>query len=651
MDKSLYLIDGNNLIYRSYYALGPLSTSSGQPTNAALGFTTTLLKLIREKSPSYLAVAFDLKGPTFRHKLFQDYKIQRPPMPEDLVSQIPIIKEIVKALRIPILERQGYEADDVLATVAKRAEKENLNTFIITGDKDILQLVDVRIKVYNTNKNLLYDEEKVRENFGISPENIVDLIALMGDASDNIPGVSGIGEKTAVKLIEKFGSLEKLYENLDRIEGSLKEKLKQGKEIAFLSKRLAILDLSVPLEIKVADCQMKSPDYQKLREIFQRLEFKRLVKEIEKRDSSAVPQNDTSCRVASPSAHNDEEDFLLFSPGKSYKMSEILGDLESFRAILENPDIEKIGFHLKEKIVQFAKSGIEARGELFDLAVAGYLLNTGPMTVGVGFIRPAGLINQAPTELRDYYERDLQKKNLFSLFREVEMPLASVLTKLEIRGIYIDLNYLSSLSKRFGEKLRDLEREIYLASGEEFNINSPDQLRKILFEKLKLPPGKRTKKGYSTDSEVLKELSKIHHLPATLLEYRELYKLKSTYVDALPKLISKKDNRLHTTFNQIGTATGRLSSSNPNLQNIPIRTENGSLIRKAFRAEKKNLLFSFDYSQIELRILGHLSQDSLLIEAFLKDKDIHAETASLIFKGESSPSLLSPPLEGGLPSG
>ena len=551
------------------------------------------------------------------------------------------------------------EADDVLATVAQRAEKESIRTFIVTGDKDILQLVGEKVKVFNSNKNLFYDAEEVKKKFGIFPERIVDLIALMGDKVDNIPGVSGIGEKTAVKLIKEFGAIENLYENLGKIKGPLKEKLEQGKEIAFLSKKLAVLDKEVPLDKKISDCRMKKPDYQKLKGLFVRLEFKRLVKVVDEiarqcrgriyptrglDESSPYNKQSKLCHYG-----YDEEDFLLFSPGKVYEMSEILGDLENFKAILQDTNTEKIGFHYKEKVIQFAEKGVEAQGPLFDLGVAGYLLNE----------EKAGLINQAPTELRNHYENDLQEKNLLSLFRDVEMPLINVLAKMEIRGIYIDIVYLSSLSKKFGEKLNDLEREIYLASGEKFNINSPDQLRKILFEKLKLPPGKRTKKGYSTDrssracsardksrysishpprystdSEVLKELSRVHSLPDTLLKYRELYKLKTTYVDALPKLISKEDHRLHTSFNQMGAATGRLSSSHPNLQNIPIRTENGCLIRKAFRAEKKNLLFSFDYSQIELRILAHLSGDFSLKEAFLKDRDIHSETAALIFGRE-----------------
>ena len=625
MNNSLWVIDGNAILYRSYYAIKTLSNSAGEPTNAVLGFTTSLLKLIKQRKPSHLAVAFDLKGPTFRHKLFDAYKSKRPPMPEDLVSQIPLVKEIIKALCIPILEKQGYEADDVLATVAQEAEEENLDTFIVTGDKDLLQLVGEKVKVFNPNKNLFYDAEEVKKKFGIFPERIVDLIALMGDKVDNIPGVCGIGEKTAVKLIKEFGAIEKVYGNLEKIKAPLKQKLEEGKEIAFLSKKLAVLEREVPLDKKISDCRMKEPDYQKLKELFAKLEFKRLVKEM---DELARHSNGRVYSTAGRVSSATTEDFLLFSPGKVYGMSEILGDLENFKPILQDTNTEKIGFHLKEKIIQFAKKQVEVKGAFFDLGVADYLLNEElprPQKSGLAM---------TISELHSRYRNDLQEKNLFSLFQEVEMPLINVLAKMEIRGIYIDTAYFSSLSKRFGEKLKDLEREIYLASGEKFNINSPDQLRKILFEKLKLPPGKRTKKGYSTDSEVLKELSKIHSLPDTLLKYRELFKLKTTYVDALLGLVDQKTHKLHTSFNQIGTTTGRLSSSHPNLQNIPIRTENGCLIRKAFCAEKKNLLFSFDYSQIELRILAHLSGEPSLKEAFLKDRDIHAETAALIFGRE-----------------
>ncbi|MDP2912764.1 MAG: DNA polymerase I [Candidatus Omnitrophota bacterium] len=695
--RRLFLIDGNSFCYRAYYAIRSLSNSKGQPTNAVYGFVTMMNKLIKDNAPDMLAVAFDLKGPTFRHKKFEEYKAHRKPMPDDLASQIPLIKEVVAAYNIPIFEIEGYEADDILATLAKKARECDIDTFIVTGDKDALQLVDSRIKVYSTNKEgLVYDAAKVKERYGVEPKSMVDIMALMGDASDNIPGVPGIGEKTAVELIVEFGSLDNLLKNIEAVKGEAKRKtIKENRELALLSKELAILDDDVPVKIDLEELKLKPSDQPRLLELFKALEFRTLLKDLTPKEKleSVYELVDDDKRLkdllgelrrvkefAFDFETTSEDPMLAAIVGvsfsweigrawyvpfnKYFKPDDVLAEL---KGIFESELQKKIGQNIKYEYIVLANYGIELNGIAFDTMVASYLLNpskfshnleaisldylnhkmTTPIEDLLGKGKRSITMDKVDVEkvsdyccedsdvtfrLKDVLAKEITLKGLDGLFYDVEMPLVKVLATMEITGVSIDSSYLSGLSGEMALKIDKLTREIYELAGEEFNINSPKQLSKILFEKLKLPVIRKTKTGISTDEDVLTRLSAGHKLPHELLKYREFSKLKSTYVDALPILVNPKTGKVHTSFNQTVTATGRLSSSEPNLQNIPIKTEEGRKIRKAFvPSGKGRVLLSADYSQIELRILAHLSQDRNLIKAFKEGLDIHAFTASLVF--------------------
>ncbi|MDP2943482.1 MAG: DNA polymerase I, partial [Candidatus Omnitrophota bacterium] len=691
---------GNSFCYRAFYAIRNLSTSKGQPTNAVYGFISMINKIIKEEKPESLAIAFDLKGPTFRHKKFEDYKIHRKPMPDELIEQMPIIKEVVKGYNIPLFEMQGYEADDVLATLAKKAEKKEYEVYIATGDKDMLQLVNSCIKVYNVHKDgLIYDKEKVKERYGVGPDKIVDLIALMGDSSDNIPGVAGIGEVTARQLLEKFGSLDKVLSGIDKIESeSLRRKLKESMDQARLSKELATVDTDVPLDIDFDELKLKEPDRDRLYELFTELEFKGLMKNFEpvgqqiggkytlisdEDELAKIIKELGKCREFALDFETTGTDPLICEPvGVSFCWKEaqayyvpIKDEAGGFEAgyllsklkpVIEDAKKIKIGQNIKFEKALLAVNGVELNGTLFDTMVASYLLNPSKLNHNLGDILQEYLqlrktpitdllgkgkgkitMKEVDTEtiknyccqdsdaafrLKQVLEPQLGEKDLSELFYEVEMPLVDCLTDMELAGVAIDLDFLSTMSKDLDKQLRVLTSEIHEIAGSEFNINSPKQLGEVLFGKLGLPVVKKTKTGPSTDVEVLEVLSAVHALPASLLKYRELSKLKSTYVDALPELINPKTGRVHTSFNQTVTATGRLSSSDPNLQNIPVKTEAGRQIRKAFIAGRKDcVIMSADYSQIELRVLAHFSGDRELVEAFKEDRDIHAHTASLVF--------------------
>ena len=700
--KRLFLIDGNSFCYRAYYAIRSLLNSKGQPTNAIYGFTTMLNKIIKEEAPDMLAVAFDLKGPTFRHKKFEEYKSHRKPMPDDLVSQMPYIKQLVQAYNIPIYEIEGYEADDVLATLAKKAEEKDIETFIVTGDKDALQLVGPHIKVYSTHKEgLIYDAGKVKEAYGVGPDRITDIMALMGDATDNIPGVKGIGEKTAIELISEFGTLESLYKNIDKIKSEARKKvLLENEKSAFLSKELAVLDADVPIKIDIADLSLKAPDHERLIELFRELEFKSFLKDAtpkEKLESDYIligsDKNldifikglskakefvfDTETTSEDPVVAKLTGISFSWEEGVAYYVSVcdgceakkldiklVLGKLKN---IFEDDSIKKIGQNIKYDYIVLANYGIRVKGIIFDTMVASYLLNPSKLNHNLEDISIEYLGHRMTTPIQDLIgkgkhaitmdrvdvdkvcsyscedsdvtfrlktilEKELAKRDHDKLFYDVEIPLIEVLAQMEMNGVSIDSDYLKELSTEMEKKLDKLTKKIYEMAEGEFNINSPKQLAVVLFEKLKLPVIRRTKTGISTDEDVLTKLAAKHPLPEKLLEYRELSKLKSTYVDNLPALINPATGRLHTSFNQTVTATGRLSSSGPNLQNIPIKTEEGRKIRRAFiPSDKGNILLSADYSQIELRVVAHFSDDSHLIKAFKDGLDIHSFTASLVF--------------------
>ncbi len=703
--RRLFLIDGNSFCYRAFYAIRALSNSKGQPTNAIYGFITMINKIIKDEKPGYLAIAFDLKGPTFRHKKFEQYKIHRKPMPDELVDQMPIIKDVVRAYNIPVFEMQGYEADDILATLTKSAVAAGYEVYIVTGDKDMLQLVGPNVRVYNVHKEgLVYDKEAVKERYGVPPEGIVDLIALMGDASDNIPGVTGIGEVTAKKLMEDFGSLDRVIAGAGKIKSeSLRRKIVEHKEQALMSRDLATVDSGVPIDVDLEKLRFAEPDKEKLYGIYSELEFrsllkdysapgkqisgkyelvegdaalKRLIKELSGQKEFALDFETTgtdpmSCEPVGISFCWKEGSAHYVPIGDvkgGFDKAEFLG---AIKHVLEDRNIAKIGQNIKYEKLLLAVNGVDIKGELFDTMVASYVLNPSksnhnleditleyldlkktPITELIGEGKKKITMKEVEVgRVKDYCCQDsdatfrlkkvldgqLEEKGMGKLFHEVEMPLIDCLTDMELCGVAIDTAYLGAMSKEMEKQVEKITAEIYEAAGAEFNINSPKQLAEILFVKLKLPAVKKTKTGQSTDVDVLEALSGSHKLPALLLKYREIQKLKSTYVDALPELVNPRTGRVHTSFNQTVTATGRLSSSDPNFQNIPVKTEMGRKIRKAFIAGREGWsVLAADYSQIELRILAHFSADPELLKAFESGRDIHTHTASLIFDVKES---------------
>jgi len=650
--KRLYLIDATAFCYRAFYAFSNLSTSFGQPTNAVYGFVRMLNKTLKDNSPDYIAVCFDVSRDTFRQKKFAEYKLQRPPMPHDLSSQIPFIKEIVSAYGISILEKEGFEADDVMATMARRAVKDKLEVTIISSDKDILQLVNAHTIVFSPYKDegTTYTAKKVEERFGVGADKITDIIALMGDDVDNIPGVPGIGEKTAVELIKQFGSVEKLLHDLKKLS---KEKLKisisENTERIKLNKELAVLDEDMDIDYDLDKLKIKDPDLDELVKIFSYLEFKSFLRELPLKHEPAVPTqfsayDDKSLKGLGSELflYAEEANRIFFGINDKNFIADKLG--ENLKSALVDPGVKKIGHDLKKLKILLAGQGILLEGIYFDTMIAGHLLNPSKPEYSLSdlafdYLSKTAVLKTFDPEtalpllmqLKPKLEQELVSKSLINLFTDIEMPLVEVLSEMELAGVKLDLEVLKSLSRDIEKRLVKLIEKIYQISGTEFNINSPKQLREILFVQLKLPVFKKSKTGPSTDEEVLRKLSDKHELPAMLLEYRQLMKLKTTYIDALPQLVDKA-GKIHTSFNQTVTETGRLSSTNPNLQNIPVKTDIGRQIRRAIIAsDKKNCLISCDYSQVELRILAHLSKDENLIEAFIQGKDIHKATASLIY--------------------
>lgn len=651
----LYLIDATAFCYRAFYALKGLATSFGQPTNAIYGFLNILNKILKEKNPQYLAVCFDVSRDTFRQKKFAEYKIQRPPMPDGLSSQIPLIKEILLAYGIPVFEKAGFEADDIIATIASKAKEEEVKVVVVSSDKDILQLVDDDTAVLSPHKegDIVYDQEKVLERFGVGPGHITDIISLAGDDVDNIPGVPGIGEKTAVDLIKKFGSLQAILDNLQSLkQEKLKSSIKDNIDRVILNKELAVLKRDVDIDFDLAKTKIAQPNYNELSRLFRHLEFKSLVK--------GLPIQEDVCdikldRLTDAQAKeridsrdllwlygSNLEDMVFSTKGGFFSLS---NPGSNIKAILEDPAVQKVSHNLKRIKVSLGKDNIAMEGLYFDTMVAAYLLDPsrpayGLVDIAWDYLKNAS-IPKAPDNLqaldlimrlREHLDKGLNDKSLISLFHELEMPLTGVLADMEATGIKLDTKLLSELSVDLEKRLIKLIEDIYKISGFQFNINSPKQLRDVLFEKLKLPVVKRSKTGPSTDEGVLRALADKHELPAFLLEYRQLIKLKNTYIDALPLLVDPRTNRIHSSFNQTGTETGRLSSSNPNLQNIPVKTDIGRKIRQAIIAfDETSVLVSCDYSQIELRILAHLSKDESLISAFRNNEDIHKATASLIY--------------------
>ena len=704
MKNKIILIDANSLVYRAFFALPKtLATSSGQGTNAVYGFTSMLIKLLKEEKPDVVIAAFDRAAPTFRHETFEQYKAHREPTPNELISQFPLVKEVLSVLNIPVFEMDGFEADDILATLASEAEAERDDVIVVTGDKDAFQLVDDHIKVMTTKKGIsdivIYDREKVRERYGVTPEQFADYLALKGDTSDNIPGVPGVGEKTAAKLIQQFGSIENLLKNLDAVENKRwREMLSEHASEAELSKMLAVLDREVPIDVDFDECKLDGWDEEKIRALFSKLEFftllDRLLSQNKQRTHKAddvqtldtaleiidIASEEIFAQLASDIEAGHHIAVAIISTGvntvdrqitsvalatgdsKIYTcIQEISGELfpqehtvlpidrvlSLAKPYLESKSINKTGHDLKRMMLALWNANIKPQALDFDTMIAAYLLNPersdypidelAAINLGISVAADTErerLANEAIANfrLKPRLKEQLVEKDLFKLFEEVEMPLVPVLARMEHEGVGLDTDYLEDLSKEVEIFLENIESEIYSLAGRQFNINSPQQLGFILFDKLGLPTAKKTKTGYSTDANVLHKLVTVHPIAEKIIAYRELAKLKSTYIDALPKLINPKTGKLHTSFNQTVTTTGRLSSSNPNLQNIPVRTELGQRIREAFIPSNPGDIFmAADYSQIELRLLAHYSEEEALLEAFEADMDIHEATAMQVF--------------------
>ena len=706
ISKKIFLIDGSAFLYRAFHAIRSLSTSKGHPTNATFGFTRILLKLLKDNNPEYAVVLFDVKGPTFRHKMYDQYKANRPPMPEELASQIPDIKRIISALNIPVVEKQGFEADDLVGTYSKLAQTKGFHVVMVTGDKDFIQLITDKCTLWDPMKDTIKDVNTIKQDMGIEPEQFIDILGLAGDSSDNIPGVQGVGPKTAIKLISEFGSIENIYKNLDGLKKKKKlyENLSTSKDIVLLSRNLATIDTSVVVKEPIENFKLEAFDRKKAFELFQELEFKALATEFaQKADKSEkIYKLITTIKELEKLAHvlENKEIFAIDTEttskhpmqaqlvGISFSFRENQGFyipightfpdgieqpdkediLKIFKPLLENPEIKKVGQNIKYDYIVLARFGITMQGIAFDTMIASYLLNPsirghsldriamnlfgyktisfeevagkGKNQIGFQQVPISEAVNYAGEDADitfmayQYFKKEIEDQNLSDLMNNIEVPLITVLGNMEMEGIKVDKSALKYLSKTFKLELKSLEKEIYSLAGEEFNINSSQQLGVILFEKLHLKVIKKTKKktGYSTDVEVLTKLAHDHELPEKLLRYRTLGKLKSTYVDALQKLTNIETGRIHTSFNQTITVTGRLSSSKPNLQNIPIRKKEGKKIRKAFIPKEGHTLISADYSQIELRILAHCAEDEILIEAFNEGEDIHKRTALEVFQ-------------------
>jgi len=660
--EKIFLVDGHSYAYRSFYALPRFTTSKGMVTNAAFGFARMLLNILDQK-PDYLAVAFDSREETFRRKKYAEYKIERPKMPDELSAQLPLIKKILDGFKISYFEAPGYEGDDLLATIAIRAAKKGMNVVILTGDKDMLQLVGPDISVMSAHKeDLIYDEKKIAEKYGVDPGKIVDLMALMGDSSDNIPGVPGVGEKTASELLHKFGTFENLYSQIKKVTPEkLREKLVAFKKQAELSRELATVDCDAKIEINWGKCRVSAIPGEDVRRIFAELEFKSLLKEISPGAQPAAPKPVRQPQISVMNISNLDQAGRLFKEIQRKKFCAMAGDdtglafalvegtvyfcndkfIQALKPVFSDTKITKYGHDIKKLILRLNRLNIQFTGPVFDLMIADYLINPirgshelatiSEDCTGHAAEPGPGPSAEAVLRIKPVLDGKLKEMELSRLFENVEMPLVSVLSEMELTGIIVDLAVLRGLEVFLGKRLEELTRKIHGLAGHEFNINSPSQIAKILFQELKLPAGKKGKTGYSTSVEILEALAVNHELPSLILDFRKVNKLKTGYAEALPELVNSKTGRIHTSFNQTVTATGRLSSSNPNLQNIPVKTELGRQIRKAFVPVKGWKFLSADYSQIDLRMLTHLSEQPDLIRAFEKDEDIHSVTAAGLF--------------------
>ena len=694
--NKLLLIDGNSIINRAFYGImgsKMLMTEDGTYTNAVYGFLSILFKELDDIKPEYLVVAFDLKAPTHRHKMYDKYKANRHGMPEELAMQMPILKETLKAMNVCIIEKEGYEADDILGTLAKWGQKEELEVTVLTGDRDSFQLIDKNIKVriprtkMGKTETEDYTVEKIEEEYGLEPLDLIEVKGLMGDTSDNIPGVPGVGEKTALNLIKQYKSIDEVYNHIDEQKGKLKEKLSENKDLAYLSRTLGTIDINAPIEKDLGAFQVEEWNKPEVLEIFKKLKFNRFI------DRFALQENIGATSFSDSQINTEiehekivdktklaelkqeiqenkviyyyltEEKFIIYSPKTNKCFS--IENIQDFKDIFEDKNILKCSYKQKEEFIILWNKGIEAKNLMFDIAIAGYILNSNINKYTIEYLAneyinfdiAEYLSNTEKTEaeqitlfdnadepkedktyiyayaiykLYNVLIQKMEEAGSIDLFNKIEMPLTEVLASMQYEGIYIDKQELLDFGKELQEKIDILTQEIYELTGEEFNINSTKQLGEILFEKLKLTAKKKTKTGYSTDVDVLEKIKYEHPVIEKILEYRQLQKLNSTYVEGLIPYIDET-GRIHSKFHQTVTTTGRISSTDPNLQNIPTRMELGRKLRKVFKPEQGYIFVDADYSQIELRVLAHISEDKNMIEAFCNNEDIHAQAASKVF--------------------
>ena len=694
--NKLLLIDGNSIINRAFYGImgsKMLMTEDGTYTNAVYGFLSILFKELDDIKPEYLVVAFDLKAPTHRHKMYDKYKANRHGMPEELAMQMPILKETLKAMNVCIIEKEGYEADDILGTLAKWGQKEELEVTVLTGDRDSFQLIDKNIKVriprtkMGKTETEDYTVGKIEEEYGLEPLDLIEVKGLMGDTSDNIPGVPGVGEKTALNLIKQYKSIDEVYNHIDEQKGKLKEKLSENKDLAYLSRTLGTIDINAPIEKDLGAFQVEEWNKPEVLEIFKKLKFNRFI------DRFALQENIGATSFSDSQINTEiehekivdktklaelkqeiqenkviyyyltEEKFIIYSPKTNKCFS--IENIQDFKDIFEDKNILKCSYKQKEEFIILWNKGIEAKNLMFDIAIAGYILNSNINKYTIEYlaneyinfdiaeylsnteetgVEQITLFDNAeePKEDKTYIyayaiyklynvlTQKMEEAGSIDLFNKIEMPLTEVLASMQYEGIYIDKQELLDFGKELQEKIDILTQEIYELTGEEFNINSTKQLGEILFEKLKLTAKKKTKTGYSTDVDVLEKIKYEHPVIEKILEYRQLQKLNSTYVEGLIPYIDET-GRIHSKFHQTVTTTGRISSTDPNLQNIPTRMELGRKLRKVFKPEQGYIFVDADYSQIELRVLAHISEDKNMIEAFCNNEDIHAQAASKVF--------------------
>ena len=716
--KKIVLIDGNSIMNRAFYGImgsKMLMTKEGTYTNAIYGFLAILFKILEDINPEYLVVAFDLKAPTQRHKLYEGYKATRKGMPNELAEQMPIIKEILRAMNIDIIEKEGYEADDILGTLSHYGEKNDLEVTILSGDRDTFQLatdkVTIRIPRTKAGKTETeeYNREKIIETYGIEPKQLIEVKGLQGDTSDNIPGVPGIGEKTALSLIKEYNSIENLYEKLEKgesnIKGKQKEKLEQNKELAFLSKTLGTINLEVPIEDTLENFKVEEWDKQKVFDIFEKLRFQRFIERFNLREEKKPKEEEILFEVKEKSKEeiikiikNNQEMIFYLETCQDLKQEKILKEkikelsiynektnesyyikleeekeIIDFKEVLEDSKIKKVGINLTKSYILLKQIGITLTGIDYDIQIAGYILDPTKNKLNIdnlsldyldidvsGYLEEKGIkkeqkqmnlfennieenIDEKTKNIITLYsyliykikqktKQEIEKINAQDLFSKIDMPTVEVLSNMQWNGMYVDEQELNKFGEELKNKIEIKTKMIYEMAGEEFNINSTKQLGEILFEKMKLPICKKTKTGYSTDVDVLEKLKNEHPIIKELLEYRQFVKLNSTYVEGLKQYINPVTKRIHSFFHQTITATGRISSTEPNLQNIPTRFELGKRVRKIFKPKEGYIYIDADYSQIELRVLAHISQDEHMIKAFKEGQDIHKQAASKVFK-------------------